>query len=114
IKGCGKLYNVDKVYKERFLAPLTVILKDPKEHMLVRKTVADVFREVLVFDPKLHSDIEAFKALLDIALDKDHKEVMGLRIAAINAVGAFGSGDGLDVLVKMLSDPEPLIRENAA
>jgi len=112
IKGLGRLYNVDKVIKEKYLAPLIAILKDQKAHMMVRKAVAEIFRETLVNDAKFHADQEANNALLDVA--KNKTEVPGLRFAAIKAVGYFGAPESLDVLIGLLSDPDPLIRENSA
>lgn len=113
IKADGKLYTVDKTYKERYLAPFMAILKDQqKEHYMVRKAVAEVFRDTLVYATQLHSDYEAYKVLLGVAMDK--KEVPGLRYVAINAIGRFGAPEGLDDLSKLLGEQDQLIRENAA
>ncbi|MGD0090278.1 MAG: HEAT repeat domain-containing protein, partial [Planctomycetota bacterium] len=112
IGALGKLYLVDKVIKEKYIGPLTTILKDQKEHMLVRVAVAEVFKDTLVNDPKEHADIEAHTALLDVV--KNKLDVTALRCAAIRAVGVFGSSQSLEPLTALLSDQDAMLRETAA
>jgi hypothetical protein len=112
VKALGQLQvNTDKMLKTRYIAPLTVQLRDNKtEHLVVRKAIAQIFADTL--DNSGLTDKEAYKGLVDIARLKDAPE--GLRMACIRAVGTFGSNEGLDVLVALLSDQVAQIRESAA
>jgi len=104
--------NVEHRLKDKFVPALSPVMKDTKEHVLVRKAVADLFCDTLENDPKDHQGIAAYEALLEIAKAKTENQL--LRVAAVKAIGAYGSLKALDVLVGMLAEPEPRIREEAA
>ncbi|MCY3018906.1 MAG: HEAT repeat domain-containing protein [Planctomycetota bacterium] len=112
IRAVGKLQTqTDPQLKIKYMPTFIGLLKaSAKEHMMVRRAIVDVFRNTL--KPGELQDEQAFKALLPIATNKDEGE--GLRAAAIEAIGEYGSLDGLETLVTLLSDPALLIREKAA
>ena len=113
IKALSALQQtVEHRLKDKYIPALIAVLKDTKEHVLVRKAVADLFGDTIENDPKDHQGIAAYEALLEIARSKIEKEL--LRVAAVKAIGAYGSLKALDVLVGMLTEPEPRIREEAA
>jgi HEAT repeat protein len=109
IEGLGKLQiNCKRELKDKFLPPFATIFKDSKEHVLVRTKIALVFKSAL--DLKGVPDRDAFKSLVDVARAKE--QLPAVRGAAMEAIGTFGSSEGIDVLVAGLSDPD--VRDKAA
>ena len=100
--------------KNKYIGPFAAILKtaDGGQPAPVRKAIAKVFDETLNPDGPLDRS-EGFKALADIARNKDEKNI-GLRHACILAVGNFGDVEGLSVLAEILNEPDQLVKEKAA
>jgi HEAT repeat protein len=109
IGALKRLQNIESRAKDKYIVPLSAILKDKAEHMLVAREVALNFSETL--DPNGLQDKEASKTVSAIALDKQAKQA--LRIACIAALGNFGQPEGLDTLAGLLNEDQ-LIKEAAA
>jgi HEAT repeat protein len=102
--------------KTAYLEPFTEIMKRSDDYPPVRVAVANVFRETLIPTELKDRDV-AFKAMVDLVNNKDSKtksDTYGLKLECIAAIGNFGSPQSLDVLMNLLNDPDPIVKETVA
>ncbi|MCW8130213.1 MAG: hypothetical protein KIS92_07685 [Planctomycetota bacterium] len=103
------LFQTDDFAKNRYLEPLSTMLKGKDEDELIRQSVALTFQRTLKNTGL--KDREVFETLSKIAEDK--AEPLLVRIACVDFVGAFGHEKGITVLATILSqiDLDKAVRE---
>ena len=102
--------------KTAYLEPFADILKKSDDYPPVRVAVASVFKDTLIPTELKDRDV-AFKALVDIVNIKDPKtakEMYGLKLECIAGIGNFASPQSLDILMSLLNDPDPIVKETVA
>jgi hypothetical protein len=102
--------------KTAYLQPFTEILKRNDDYPPVRTAIATVFKETLIATELQDRDI-AFKGLVEVVNNKDPKiarDTFGLRLECISAIGSFASAQALDILMSLLNDSDPIIKETVA